>query len=66
MRIPPPEIPAVVTLIELSRVLSFCILLCLYQSEYFDNNVLYFCLNESLPIRNFISGKSLSVSFICL
>lgn len=47
MRIPPPpEIPAVVTLIELSRVLSFCILLCLYQSEYFDNNVLYFCLKR--------------------
>ena len=35
-----------VTLIELSRVLSFCILLCLYQSEYFDNNVLYFCLKR--------------------
>lgn len=46
MRIPPPEIPAVVTLIELSRVLSFSILLCLYQSEYFDNNVLYFCLKR--------------------
>lgn len=66
MRIPPPEIPAVVTLIELSR--SY---LSAFYYVYINLNILtimyfIFVLNESLPIRNFISGKSLSVSFICL